>query len=79
MFFLLIDSRDKDHEDPEHVDFSVPRRARYSHSAWKKHQEAVFWVDIDLAIRKGLTFLSDSIECNYPSRNTSQLVVFQKL
>ena len=42
----------KDHEDPEHIDFSVPRRARYVHSAWKKHQDAVFWVDIDLAIRK---------------------------
>ena len=26
------------------------------HSAWKKHQDAVYWVDIDLAIRKGLTF-----------------------
>ena len=26
------------------------------HSAWKKHQDAVFWVDIDLAIREGLTF-----------------------
>ena len=24
--------------------------------AWKKHQDAVFWVDIDLAILKGLTF-----------------------
>ena len=35
---------------------SVPRRAQYLHSAWKKHQDAVFWVDIDLAIRKGLTF-----------------------
>ena len=29
---------------------------KYLHSAWKKHQDAVFWVDIDLAIRKGLTF-----------------------
>ena len=56
VFFLPIDPRDKDHEDPEHIDFSVPRRARYVHSAWKKHQDAVFWVDIDLAIRKGLTF-----------------------
>ena len=45
----------KDHEDPEHIDFSVPRRARYVHSAWKKHQDAVFWVHIDLAIREGLT------------------------
>ena len=35
---------------------SVPRRAQYLHSAWKKHQDAVFWVDIDLAIQKGLTF-----------------------
>ena len=26
------------------------------HSAWKRHQDAVYWVDIDLAIREGLTF-----------------------
>ena len=25
-------------------------------NAWKKHQDAVYWVDINLAIRKGLTF-----------------------
>ena len=37
-------------------DFSVPRLARYLHSAWKRHQDAVFWVDIDLAIKEGLTF-----------------------
>ena len=53
---LLIDPRDKDHQYPEHIDFSVPRRAQYLHIVWKKHQDAVFWVDIDLAIRKGLTF-----------------------
>ena len=34
---------------------SVPRRAQYLHNAWKGHQD-VNWVDIDLAIRKGLTF-----------------------
>ena len=56
VFFLPIDPRDKDHKDPEYIDFSVPRRARYVHSAWKKHQDAVFWVDIGLAFRKGLTF-----------------------
>ena len=56
VFFLPIDPRDKDHEDLAHIDFSVPRRARYVHSAWKKHQDAVFWVDIDFAIKKGLTF-----------------------
>ena len=26
------------------------------HNAWKKHQDAENWVDIDLATRKGLTF-----------------------
>ena len=26
------------------------------HKAWKRHQDAVFWVDINLAIRKGLKF-----------------------
>ena len=56
VFFLPIDPRDTDHKDPEHIDFSVPRRARYVHSAWKRHQDAVFWVDIDFAIREGLTF-----------------------
>ena len=58
MFFLPVDPRDKEHQDPEYIDFSVPRLARYMHSAWKRHQDAVFWVDIDLA-------------CNYPSRKTS--------
>ena len=56
VFFLPIDPRDKDHKDLEHIDFSVPRRARYVHSAWKRHQDAVFRVDIDLSIREGLTF-----------------------
>ena len=56
VFFLPIDPRDKGHQDPAHIDFSVLRRARYVHSAWKKHQDAVFWVDFNLAIREGLTF-----------------------
>ena len=56
VFFLPIDPRDESHKDPEHIDFSVPRRARYVHSTWKRHQDAVFWVDINLAIREGLTF-----------------------
>ena len=46
----------REHKDPENIDFSVPRRAQYLHNAWKKHQDAVYWVNIDLAIRKGLTF-----------------------
>ena len=56
VFFLPIDPRDKNHKDPEYTDFSVPRRARYVHSARKRHQDAVFWVDINLAIKGELTF-----------------------
>ena len=56
VFFLPIDPRDKGHQDPAKIDFNVPRRAQYLHSAWKKHQAAVYWVDINLAIRKRLTF-----------------------
>ena len=53
---MSIDLRDKEHEDPDKIDLNVPRHAQNLHNAWKKHQDAVFWVDIDLAIRKGLTF-----------------------
>ena len=56
VFFLPIDPRDKGHQDPATTDFNKPRRAQYMHSAWKKHKDAVFWVDINFAIRKGLTF-----------------------
>ena len=56
VFFLLIDPRDKSHKDPEKIDLNVPRRAQHLHNAWKIHQDTVFWVDINLAIRKGLTF-----------------------
>ena len=56
VFFLPIDPRDKGHQDLAEINFNEPRRAQYLHSAWKKHQDAVFWVDINLAIRKGLTF-----------------------
>ena len=56
VFFLPIDPRDENHKDPEYIDFSVPHRPQYVHNAWKKHQDAVFWVDIDLAIRERSTF-----------------------
>ena len=56
VFFLPFDPRDHGHKNPEKIDLNVPRRAQYLHSAWKKHQDAVYWVDIDLSIRKGLTF-----------------------
>ena len=56
VFFLSIHPRDKGHQYLAKIDLNVPRRAQYLHKAWKKRQDAVFWVDIDLAIRNGLTF-----------------------
>ena len=57
VFFLPVDPRDESHRDPlERIDFSVPRLARYMHSAWKRDQDAVFWVDINLGIKEGLAF-----------------------
>ena len=56
VFYLPVDPRNESHRDLERIDFSIPRLARYVHSAWKRHQDAAFWVDIDLAISEGLTF-----------------------
>ena len=44
------------HKDLDEIDLNVPRRAQYLHNAWERHQDAVYWVDIYLAIEKGLTF-----------------------
>ena len=56
VFFLPVDPRDRSHKDPEKIDLNVPRRAQYLHNAWKRHQDTENLVDINLAIRKGLTF-----------------------
>ena len=56
VFFIPVDPEDKSHKDPDEIDLNVPRRAQYLHNAWKRHQDAVYWVDIDLAIRKVLKF-----------------------
>ena len=47
---------DKNHKDPDVIDLSVPRRAQYLHKSWKRHQDAVHWVDMNLAMKKGLKF-----------------------
>ena len=56
VFFLPVDPMDESHKDPDVIDLSVPRHAQYLHKAWKRHQDAVYWVDINLAIKKGLKF-----------------------
>ena len=83
VFFLPADPRDETHKDPEHVDFSVPRLARYVHSACKRHQDAVFWVDIDLAIREGLTFYQTRsnaiiLQGTFPERLKTGEVLYER-
>ena len=74
VFFLLIDPRDKGYQDPAKIDFTVPRRAQYLHSAWKKHIKTRYFGLILSCDSKRIDILSDSIECNHPSRNTSSLL-----
>ena len=56
VFFLPVDPMEKNHEDPETDDLKAPRLAQYIQTAWKKHQNTVYWVDIKLAQKKGLKF-----------------------
>ena len=56
VFFLPVDPMDKNHKDPDVIDLRTPRRAQYVHKAWKRHQDAENWVDINLALKKGLKF-----------------------
>ena len=56
VLFLPVDPMDKSHKDPKVIDLNLPHHAQYLHKAWKRHQDAVYWVDINLAITKGLKF-----------------------
>ena len=50
-----VDLMDKNHKDPDVIDLSVPRHAQYMHKAWKRRQDAAYWVDINFAMKKGFT------------------------
>ena len=56
VFFLPVDPMDKNHKDSDVIDLSELRRAQYLHKARKRHQDAENWVDINLAMKKGLIF-----------------------
>ena len=45
----------KNHQDPKELDLTKPRLASYKQK-WKRHQNTVYWVDIQLAQWKGLKF-----------------------
>ena len=56
VFFTSVDPMNKEHRDPSNIDFEAPRLAWYEQKKWEKDQDTVYWVDIQLAQRKGLKF-----------------------
>ena len=46
----------KEHRDPNTIDLDAPRLAWYKQEKWKIHQVTVYWVDVQLAQRRGLKF-----------------------
>ena len=56
VFFTAVNPMNKEHKDPYKLDLTAPRLAWYQQKTWKRHQDTVYWVDIQLAQRKGLKF-----------------------
>ena len=53
--FTAVNPMNEEHRDPHELDLTKPRLASYKQK-WKRHQDTVYWVDIQLAQRKGLKF-----------------------
>ena len=56
VFFTAVNPMDKEHKDPYELDLTKPRLAWYKLKTWKRHQDTVYWVDIQIAQRTGLKF-----------------------
>ena len=55
VFFTAVNPMNENHKDPQELDLTKPRLALYKQK-WKRHQDMVYWVDIQLAQRKRLKF-----------------------
>ena len=77
--FLLVGPMDKNHKDPDMIDLNAPCHAQYMHKAWKRHQNTVYWVDINFAQKKGSKVLFNTIERNHPLRHAPSLLYPEKL
>ena len=56
VFFTAVNPMDKEHKGPYKIDLTAPRLAWYKQKTWKRHQDTVYWVDIQLTQRKGFKF-----------------------
>ena len=61
VFLTAVNPMNKDQKDPQELDLTKPRLASYLQK-WKRHHDTVYWVDIQLAQRKGLKFYQT--KCN---------------
>ena len=71
----------KNHKDPQELGLTKPRLAFFKQK-WRRHQDTVYWVDIQLAQRKGLKFYQTrsnaSILCDtLPAYCISKVVVMK--
>ena len=55
VFFTAVNPMNKDHRDPQELDLTKPRLASYKQK-WKRHQDTMYWVHIQVAWRIGLKF-----------------------
>ena len=72
VFFLLVDPKVQKKKDLDTIDLNAPRHAQYVHKAWNRHQNAVYWVDINLALKKGLmgqSIVLSEIKAEVPLEN----------
>ena len=56
VFLTTVNPMNKEHKYPYKLDLTAPRLAWYKQKTWKRHQDTVYWVDIQLAQRKGSKF-----------------------
>ena len=56
VFSTAVNPINKNHKDPHELDLTKPRLASCKQKKWKRHQDTVYWVDIQLAQRKGSKF-----------------------
>ena len=73
VFSLLVDPMDKNHKDPETIDLHAPCHAQYMHKHGETSVHGTF-VRHQSCSEERIEVLSDSIERDHSSRNTSSLL-----
>ena len=75
VIFTAVDLVNKEHKDPCEIDLNAPRLAWYKQKKWKRHQDTVYWVDIQLAQQKGFKFYQTRSNAIILLRHTSSFCI----